>query len=294
MTPLYDAYLRPARDRSQLWRLALGVMLAVAIYLAWVLATVFGSWRLIAPEMPPTLWMMDRLRTDTADGTLVILATFGGMALGAIAAGRWLHGRGLSHLLGPCARTLRHFTVAAGTLGAILVLTTLGWSAVYDAQPNLDPGRWLWLLPAAAALILLQTGAEELLFRGYIQGQLAARFRSRAVWLGVPAVLFGAVHFDPSGAGPNAWLVVGSAALFGLLAGDLTARTGSLGAAWGFHFANNFMAIAVIATDGTITGLSLFVTPYTIDAEQGMTWLLAGNLAVILAAWALIRRLVGR
>jgi uncharacterized protein len=49
---------------------------------------------------------------------------------------------------------------------------------------------------------------------------------------------------------------VGAAATFGLIAADLTARTGSIGAAWGFHFANNTMAITILATDGTITGLS--------------------------------------
>ncbi len=60
--------------------------------------------------------------------------------------------------------------------------------------------RW----PCSACLI--QTGAEELVFRGYLQQQLAARFASPLIWMVLPALIFGAVHYDPATAGPNVWL----------------------------------------------------------------------------------------
>ena len=123
---------------------------------------------------------------------------------------------------------------------------------------------------------------------------MAARFRSPVVWLILPALAFGAVHFDPGTAGGNVWIVVAAAALFGLAAGDLTARTGSLGAAWGFHFANNAVAILFISTKGTITGLSLMQTPYGADNTDVARLLMFGDLALLLIAWALLRRLLRR
>ena len=69
-------------------------------------------------------------------------------------------------------------------------------------------GLWLSFLPLAMAGILLQTGAEELLFRGYLQQQFAARFKSAGPWLILPSVLFGLAHYDPSADVEIRWLIV--------------------------------------------------------------------------------------
>jgi uncharacterized protein len=132
------------------------------------------------------------------------------------------------------------------------------------------------------------------LFRGYMQTQLAARFRSPIVWLLLPSLLFGIVHSDPATAGDNVWMVVGSAAVFGLIAADLTARTGSIGAAWGFHFANNVVAIAILATGGTITGLALWVTPYTLAEYEATLAAVLLDVGMLVVAWWLVRRAVAR
>ena len=189
---------------------------------------------------------------------------------------------------------LRHFAVAAGAVAAVLGLSLLVWAIWFDAVPNLAPGAWLTALPLALLGVAVQTGAEEVVFRGYMLQQLAARFRHPAIWAGVPALIFGAVHFDPLTSGANAWPVVASALLFGLLAADLTARTGSLGAAWGFHFANNAVALLVVATNGTLTGLALWVTPYRADNADELFWLIPIDMALMLVGWWIIRRLLSR
>ena len=106
----------------------------------------------------------------------------------------------------------------------------------------------------------------------------------------VPAAIFGAVHYIPGLPGANNWVIVGYATLFGVLAGDLTARTGSLGAAWGFHFANNIMGIAVISTEGSISGLGLWVRDEGFAAPMALSPLLFLDVAVLIAIWWIIRR----
>jgi membrane protease YdiL (CAAX protease family) len=149
------------------------------------------------------------------------------------------------------------------------------------------------LLPLALLGVAVQTGAEELVFRGYLQQQLAARFRSPLIWMLVPSLAFGAAHYDPATSGGNLWLIVLATGAFGLAAADLTARSGSLGAAWGFHFANNVAALLVIAVKGTIPGLALFTTPY--DAtDPVMRGLVVIDIVTLAVAWLLVRRALSR
>ena len=293
-SPAFDRFVAPARRRPQLWRLVLGVVLAFAIYVAWTTAVIVTAYFALDPAGDPLAWVATLVEAGTVEGTLVLLATFGGMALGPMAAARILHGRRAGSLFGRRVRVLRDFVTAAAIVFGVLGISLLIWTLQYDAVPNLPLGTWLAVLPLTLVGLLLQTGAEEILFRGYLQSQLAARFRSPVVWLVLPSLVFGLVHLDPETGGDNTWLIVGAAGIFGRIAADLTARTGSIGAAWGFHFANNTIAIALISTDETITGLSLYVTPYALSQLDGSFFLIASDILIMLLAWLLVRRAVGR
>lgn len=115
-------------------------------------------------------------------------------------------------------------------------------------------------MPLALPALLIQTGAEELIFRGYLQSQLAARFRSPVIWMVLPSALFAVLHFD-STAGANAWAIVGVTFLFGLVAADLTARSGSLGPAIALHMGNNISSVLFVGLPGNLSGLALFLLP---------------------------------
>ncbi|MDJ0629759.1 MAG: CPBP family intramembrane metalloprotease [Rhodobacter sp.] len=230
----------------------------------------------------------------TPAGTLILLATFLGMALGPMLAVRLLHRRPVGSLFGRAARAIRDFAGAAAIATVIYAAAVAVWFAVFDATPQLDPILWLALLPLSLAGIALQTGAEELVFRGYLQQQLAARFRSPVVWMILPSLIFGAVHYDPATTGGNALLIVGATGIFGLAAADLTAATGSLGAAWGLHFANNVFAILIVAVDGTLPGLALYTTPYAADDNGLLPMLILGDVAVLILTWFILRRALQR
>jgi membrane protease YdiL (CAAX protease family) len=208
---------------------------------------------------------------------------------------RIVHRRPARSLIGPAPRALRHFA-----LGALIVLPVyLAGGAVWVMlagwpQPGLGPGQWLlWLGPLCVA-ILVQTGAEELIFRGYLQQQLAARFRHPVVWLVLPSVAFGFLHYDPLLMGESVWAMVAATALFGLVAADLTARTGTLGMAWGLHFANNLFALALVAPRGNLSGAALMLLPFTMGDAAEMRGMLLFDMALILVVWVLARLSLAR
>ena len=290
----FDRFIFPARAYPQLWRLALGGCLIVVLSVAGSIV-VFGlGWRIAAQGEDLMSWAGRMSAADTALGTLLLLMSFLGMALGAILAARWLHRRGAGTLFGPSVRVLRDFVSAFAVVTVLMLLSLALWSLANDAVPNLPPGTWALLLPLSLLGLLIQTGAEELVFRGYLQQQLAARFRSPLAWALVPSLLFGIVHFNPELPPAGTWTIVGAAAIFGLAAADLTARTGSIGAAWGFHFANNVMAVAILSTDGTINGLSLLRTPYSVEESLTLDALILLDLGFLVLAWWLVRRMVAR
>ncbi|MGR3466624.1 MAG: lysostaphin resistance A-like protein, partial [Shimia sp.] len=150
---------------------------------------------------------------------------------------------------------------------------------------------WLILLPVALILVALQTGAEEIAFRGYLQSALAARFASPVIWMGIPSLAFAFAHFDPISAGGNVWLILAITFVFGLIAADLTRRTGNIGAAWGIHFVNNCYAILIWAYSGPLDGLALFSGPMTV-ADPAFVYVVPFNLAYLGLVWWLVTRRV--
>lgn len=287
----FAAYTAPARHRPQIWRVLLGLVVVVVAMIAW-LGIVFGSLVLMLGRAGAFDWLARIVEPVAPAATLLLLSSFIGMALGTVLAARLLHRRGPSTLIGPGGRAARDFAIAAGIVAAIYGVSLAVWSGNTPPESNLPVPVWAAFLPAAILGILIQTGAEELLFRGYLMQQVAARFASRWLAYLLPSAIFGLLHLDPATMGTNAWPIVASTMLVGLIAADLTYVTGSLGAAWGLHFANNVAALTLVATKGTITGLALYVTPYR--AENLSPLVLVLDAAMLLAVWLVLRRVLRR
>lgn len=290
----YQALIEPARPSAQLWRLVLGAGITVALFLAFgysyfnLLAELVtqGEWPRFAAELD---------RGSTPRAMLAILGVFGLLTLALALVLRYLHHRTLRSLIGPPERALRDFarvTVALVALGTLLWLVPE--PASMSPGPGLPPLRWAALLPFAVPLIFIQISAEELAFRGYLQSQLAARFESPLVWMLVPALIFGALHYDPAIAGANAPVYALTAFLFGLAAADLTARSGTLGPALALHFAINASALLVTAPSGSNNGLALFVYPFALDDVAARAVWLPYDMAILLCAWLATRLAISR
>lgn len=108
-------------------------------------------------------------------------------------------------------------------------------SAFAGAPPRSPLPLHSWAIDALIAipLILIQTGAEEALFRGYLMQQLFARFRSMLIRVALPTVLFGLLHWNPEAPGGSGAIML-AAGFAGFALALLTIRTGNLYMAWGY------------------------------------------------------------
>ncbi len=286
-TPEFAAMIGPARLYPQLWRLLLGILLILFIYIGFFALMLVVLYPLVGP-IEYFGWLL-KLQNPTEPGpTLFLLISFIGMFLAPVIAVAACHFRGPGTLFGPRGETLRGFFLALAVLFPVYgALGAANW-VMSPPDPNLPLDSWLRYLPAAVLLVLIQVTAEELIFRGYLPQQLAARFAARWVWMGVPAVIFAMLHYNPQ-AGGNAWLIVGATLAFALIATDLTEQTGSLGAAIGLHFTNNLFALLFVGVKGTITGLSLYITPFDVSDGGPLGFGLAIDLIMLLIIWRLLR-----
>ncbi len=287
MNSSFDAFVAPARVYPQIWRLGGGLILAAAIYLGPPVALYYGAQQYLSRDVQYFV-LRGLSGTGTPLETSILFATFVFMALGTVAAARVFHKRGIGSLFGPGKRLLaRNFLIAAGIVGLLAGLSVMVVNIKLPAVPNLPVILWLSWLPAMLTMLLIQITAEELFFRGYLQQQLAARFNRRWVWMVLPSIVFGLGHYQLAEMGENAWLIVVDTTIFGLIAADLTARTGNLGAVMGLHFANNFFAILVVGMQGTITGFSLFVTPFTALDSDVIRPLVLFDIGALIVGYAL-------
>lgn len=283
----HEAMVAPARDGAALWRTLLGAALSLAIYVGLLLSLV-AVLRLLAGPGEAAALIGEFGEGDTPRGALMLLFSFVFMALGPVVLARPLHRRRWLGFLGPPRRALRDFLKvirALAILWAGLWLLPRG----FDLGPGLPLGQWLALLPLTVPAILVQSASEELAFRGYLQSQLAARFRSPLVWIAVPSALFAYGHYVPEETGGNALLFAAVAFAFALAAADLTARTGALGAAIAFHLANNLVAVALASLPGTLSGLALYLYPVSADDTAALPPLALVDLVVIGLSWLAAR-----
>jgi uncharacterized protein len=267
----FEAWVAPMRDRAVLWRVLAGAALAGGLW--------FGAVTALVALADQVGFLRDR-------GVIVVfLLSFGVLILGAGAAMRLLHDLPGSRLLGAGERIepgplLRGILVVALVAGALSVPMLV----VDPPERQQAVAAWALWLPAAVPALFVQATAEEVVFRGYLQGMLAARFASRFVWWVLPAAAFGVLHWNPQ-MGENAWVMVAAATLMGLALGDVAARSGGLSLPIGLHFANNVWAMLVMATPSQLSGLALYLSPLDPDDPAMVRAALLGNMVLIAAIW---------
>jgi membrane protease YdiL (CAAX protease family) len=276
----FEAFVAPARARPALWRTALGALVAAALWLLAVAATV------------PLVVRAGGFASPT--GVLLYLASFAGLAAGTALAARLLQGRSPVTLLGPGGFRPAGFGLGVAVVLLVALPSAAALALLAPPERQATLAAWALRLPLALPAILVQSAAEELAFRGFLTQSLAARYRSALVWWLLPAALFGALHWSPAELGANAPMGVAITAVIGLALADVTVRTGNLSPAIGLHFANNALAMLVVAPPSPVSGLALFVSGVDPGDAAAMRLLLAADLAAILLVWGAWRAILAR
>jgi membrane protease YdiL (CAAX protease family) len=131
-----------------------------------------------------------------------------------------------------------------------------------DYQLTFDAGRFIPYLLIAATLIPMQTTAEEVFFRGWIQQRLEKPGRS--IWLIslIGGGLFVLPHLgNPEVNGELFYAAIGYGAT-GFMLAWVTMRDRSIGVAVGAHAANNILAGLLASTsDSALPSASIWTTP---------------------------------
>ena len=194
-----------------------------------------------------------------------------------IAAGlamRYLQGRRWQELILPVGTAVEDFVAVVRWMGGLLLIMTVLAVLPFISEASYTRPLWQWLLilPFALAATFVQTTGEEVYFRGFLQSTLAARFRSPLVWALLPSIAFGLSHLFNADTPTEMVQIVLYTGVFGYFAADLTARTGTLGAAMGFHFAHNAVIFCIYGFEGSLEAplaLWLFPEPADYGAHAG-------------------------
>lgn len=145
--------------------------------------------------------------------------------------------------------------LAGGALFGVVMAAALAVTAITAPgtlkAPIFDVSQALQLRIAYSLILLLvlpvAAAFEEIMFRGWVMQQTAAWTRNLFVILGVNAVIFSAMHFDPDPGRNLSRAVVGVAFGWGAL------RLGGLEFSIGAHTVNNLMIALFASTLGKAT-----------------------------------------
>jgi membrane protease YdiL (CAAX protease family) len=280
-TPAFERYVDAARNgRTAFWRtaattiltFALSTLVGMALLIVAVTLTIEGAFgRASAPRL--------------TEGHLLLVGTLGILAL--LWPFLWLflrlfQRRQLSTVLGIEGR-VRMGDFGRGAVAQVLAaLPLLAVSLAFtDVERSTIPlDVYLFWLAPLLPVILLQTSAEEVFFRGFLPQALAARFRAPLVFVVVPTALFAVLHYNGDLSGTENLLLMIWYVGFALLALLMVVRTGNLGAAMGLHFATNVLAILIVGDPRLGLQHALFWAPTFIDDVPGLRDLAAFLFAV--------------
>lgn len=271
----FQRYRDSAGSTATLPRLALGIVLIVACWVAVTFAALFGGFEAARRSGAGIEGMSMQQFAASASGTLSVFASFAGIWIGVWLAMRLLHRQPVARLFGVSGR-LSASGFGKG-LAAVLLTSAFSELALYAIAPGIGRApvplsTWALALIPVSLLAFVQTGAEELLFRGYLLRGLARRFASPLVWGLLPGLAFTLLHWS---GGANVAMTVCLLVSIGCFAALLTLivyATGNLGAAIGAHFGNNITGFLLISHESNFSAFALFAgTPLkALDWSAGM------------------------
>ncbi|MBA2611989.1 MAG: CPBP family intramembrane metalloprotease [Bacteroidetes bacterium] len=202
------------------------------------------------------------------DRNIILLIQFGLFvfaALGFLLGLKYLHKKTFTSILTGYQkfrfkRFAFAFTVWAVLLMVVVVVDYISDPANVTINFNL-PGFLISLL-LMLVFMPIQTGIEEVIFRGYLIQGLAQVFKNGLAPLIITSFLFGLAHMSNPEVQAYGWpIMLAYFVFFALFMGALTLLDEGLELAFGIHFANNLISSVLISEpNSVIKTYSIFET----------------------------------
>ena len=277
-TPQFHRFIKPVKGSLQLWRLMASLIICIAI---WVIFAKTIKILFFSHLENPAL-----ATGNSPAGMIYILSSFLGLMFALLLVAR-LHNRSFKSFFGSCCGFINYFAYSFlyCVIYCSIFTVTITMITGNIVTQNLSVSNWSMYLIIALPLLFIQVTAEELFFRGYLVQQLATRYNSTLIWMVLPSIGFGLAHYDPQNYGKASLLIVGILTVYGMVAIDLTRRTGNIAAAIGIHLSNNIFTILILGNTSKFSGLSLFIVPTFLENEENLKVILISEFLFIILVW---------
>ena len=262
-------FLNATLGLNQWWRWVLGL---VAILLIWIVigsvALLMAGCALLKATNAFGL-SCSGATTITGDSSLIAQIALGGSGFGLGLIGIWIvvrliHKKNLMQVVtGRASFDFKRFLYAMLVALFVSLLVFLANRYILQLEMTFQKPNWEYLLFLLFAIVFIpiQSGFEEVFFRGYILQGIMLLVRNKLVL----AILSGVVFALPHLGNPEPWsygivpyvVALASAGFFFTL---LTLLDGGIELAWGYHAVNNlFLGLIANTEISAINSPSLFV-----------------------------------
>ena len=276
-----DTFLAYAsRGRNAWWRYLLTPVLA-ALFTFLTLLVITGALFLMH-LLPPGIAAQMQQPKYIVPFYLGIAASFGLLTAGLALAAFLVQRKRPSDLIGQWR--WQFFVLGLATWTGVQVLLAGVDYAIAPAGFALALNAGTALLASTALVgIVVQTFAEEFIFRGYVTQGLALAFKKPLPAAVVSGILFGSLHI------PNGIPQAVNAVIFGTVCALIAIRTGGIALTFGLHLANNYFGAVVVVSGSDVfkgsPGIIAQTTPHLLWWDLGL-----GTLALAAMLWWIFRR----
>lgn len=231
-----------------------------------VLAVALGAAGAVIAGIPFLFGVLMQSPAFAAMPPAALEATFVLVVFGLLAAIALLAVR-MSRIPVPIGDSAAVMTGTGLAMGVVGLAVSVALCAIAGtAAQGMPAPQGVGLILLETVLVIIQSGAEEYYFRGWLQGDLTRRW---GIWpaLGVTALAFAALHFIAAASEPLTFVTM---LLGGLLFGLAYYKSGSILLPWALHFGWNWteeLGFGLAPNPGTGT----FGALLNVDL-QGSTW----------------------
>lgn len=224
------------------------------------------------------------------DKNLVLLLELGMFVLAAASfyiGLRYVHQKTLTSVLTGYEKfRYKRFWFAFLVWASLLVLSTLLSYIFYPEELTLNFNLGGFLISAIImfALMPIQTGLEEVVFRGYFMQGLSQIFKNGIVPLFITSLLFGLAHMsNPEVQKFGVPIMLTYYVCFALFMGALTLLDEGIELAFGIHFANNFISsLLVTPPNSVLKAYSIFEVQDENPSSEIVMWLIMAAIAFVI------------